>query len=70
MLEPLLPAEKEGGRHCGYALREVDNALEYLIRNGGAWRSLPQDLPHWQSVYHFGRNLSIVIVIGHGYSNR
>ena len=55
ILEPLLPAEKEGGRHRGYALREVVNALQYLIRNGGAWRSLPHDLPHWQSVYHYFR---------------
>jgi transposase len=55
ILEPLLPAEKEGGRHRGYALREVINALQYLIRNGGAWRSLPHDLPHWQSVYHYFR---------------
>jgi transposase len=31
------------------------NAIEYLIRVGGAWRSLPHDLPHWQSVYHYFR---------------
>lgn len=55
ILEPLLPVEKEGGRHRGYALREVINALQYLIRGGGAWRSLPHDLPHWQSVYHYFR---------------
>jgi transposase len=55
ILEPLLPAEKVGGRHRGYTLREVINALQYLIRSGGAWRSLPHDLPHWQSVYHYFR---------------
>jgi len=22
---------------------------------GGAWRSLPHDLPHWQSAYHYFR---------------
>jgi transposase len=37
------------------ALREIVNAIEYLIRCGGAWRSLPHDLPHWQSVYHYFR---------------
>jgi transposase len=26
-----------------------------LIRVGGAWRSLPHDLPSWQSVYHYFR---------------
>ena len=55
ILEPLLPTEKSGGRHRGYALREIVNAIEYLIRCGGAWRSLPHDLPHWQSVYHYFR---------------
>src|SRR3954467_8280904 len=55
ILEPLLPSEKPGGRHRGYALREIINAIEYLIRCGGAWRSLPHDLPHWQSVYHYFR---------------
>jgi transposase len=34
-------------------MREIINALQYLIRGGGAWRSLPHDLPHWQSVYHY-----------------
>lgn len=56
ILEPLLPREKPGGRHRGYAMREIINALQYLIRGGGAWRSLPHDLPHWQSVYHYFRS--------------
>src|SRR5918997_3626279 len=55
ILEPLLPPEKPGGRHRGYELREIINGIEYLIRVGGAWRSLPHDLPHWQSVYHYFR---------------
>jgi putative transposase len=55
ILEPLLPMEKPGGRHRGYDVREIINALQYLIRGGGAWRSLPHDLPHWQSVYHYFR---------------
>lgn len=56
ILEPLLPTEKPGGRHRGHALREIINALQYLIRGGGAWRTLPHDLPHWQSVYHYFRS--------------
>jgi transposase len=56
ILEPLLPREKPGGRPRGYALREIINALQYLIRGGSAWRSLPHDLPHWQSVYHYFRS--------------
>lgn len=55
ILEPQLPLEKPGGRHRGYSMREIINAIQYLIRGGGAWRSLPHDLPHWQSVYHYFR---------------
>jgi putative transposase len=37
-------------------VREIINAIQYLVRVGGAWRSLPHDLPHWQSVYHYFRS--------------
>jgi putative transposase len=55
ILEPLLPPEKPGGGHRGYSMREIINAIQYLIRVGGAWRSLPHDLPNWQTVYHYFR---------------
>ncbi len=56
ILEPLLPIEKPGGRHRGYALREIINAIQYLLRGGCAWRMMPHDLPHWQAVYHYFRS--------------
>jgi transposase len=56
ILEPLLPQEKPGGRHRGYCVREIINAIQYLLRGGGAWRSLKHDLPHWQSVYYYFRS--------------
>ena len=34
ILEPLLPGEKPGGRHRLYPLREIINALRYLLRAG------------------------------------
>jgi transposase len=34
-----------------YPLREIFNALRYLIKMGGVWRMLPHDLPPWQMVY-------------------
>src|SRR5829696_5932360 len=55
ILEPLLPTEKPGGRHRGYAMREIINAIQYVLRNGGAWRSIPHDLPHWETAYHYFR---------------
>lgn len=32
-------------------LREVFNALRWLVRTGAAWRYLPHDFPPWSAVY-------------------
>ncbi len=32
-------------------LREVFNALRWLVRAGAPWRMLPNDLPPWEAVY-------------------
>jgi transposase len=34
-----------------YPLREIFNALRYLVKMGGAWRMMPHDLPPWPVVY-------------------
>jgi len=34
-----------------YDLREVFNALRYLVRGGIPWRMMPNDLPPWYTVY-------------------
>ncbi len=34
-----------------YDLREVFNALRWLVRAGAAWRLLPHDFPRWEIVY-------------------
>ena len=36
ILEPLLPAAKPGGRHRLYSMREIINALRYLLCAGCA----------------------------------
>jgi putative transposase len=56
LLEPLLPAEKPGGRHRTVSLREVVNAIFYVLRAGCAWRLLPHDFPAWQTVYGYWRD--------------
>jgi transposase len=33
-------------------LREVFNALRWMVRAGAPWRYLPGDLPPWPAVYH------------------
>jgi transposase len=38
-----------------YGLREVFNALRYLVRSGIPWRMLPNDLPPWPVVYQQAR---------------
>ena len=55
ILEPLLPAEKPGGRHRLYPMREIINALGYLLRTGCSWRLIPHDFPHWRAVYEYFR---------------
>ena len=44
----LLPLDAAQRRHD---LREVFNALRYLVRSGAPWRMLPNDLPPWEIVY-------------------
>ena len=34
-----------------YPLREIFNALRYLVKMGGQWRLMPHDLPPWEVVY-------------------
>jgi putative transposase len=49
------PAHR-GGRPRKYALREIVNAMLYVLRGGISWRMLPSDFPPWASVYdHFRR---------------
>ena len=55
LLKPHLPEAKTGGRKRTTNLREVTNAVFYLLRAGCAWRLLPHDFPKWQTVYSYFR---------------
>ena len=55
LIEPLLPPAKRGGRPRGTALREVLNAILYLLRTGCPWRLLPKDFPPKSTVYGYFR---------------
>ncbi len=50
---PLIPPPKPGGRPRQQEMREILNAIFYLLRTGCAWRMLPHDLPRWRTVYHY-----------------
>src|SRR5436309_6238309 len=34
-----------------HALREVFNAVRWIVRAGSPWRLLPNDFPRWEAVY-------------------
>jgi putative transposase len=55
LIAPLLPAAKGGGRPRTTVLREVVNAILYLLRTGCPWRLLPKDLPPKSTVYGYFR---------------
>jgi putative transposase len=50
ILEPLIPAAKEGGRPRRINMREVLNGIFYLLKTGCQWRMLPKDFPNWKTV--------------------
>jgi len=54
LIEPLLP-NKQGkrGRSRIWPLREIVNAIFYIVRSDCAWRLMPHDLPPWQTVYGY-----------------
>jgi transposase len=54
-IAPLIPAPKPGGRPRSVDMREILNALWYVVRSGCAWRLMPHDLPHWRTVYGYFR---------------
>lgn len=51
IIAPYVPAAKFGGRPRTTNMREVVNAIFYVLRAGCAWRLLPHDFPPWQTVY-------------------
>ena len=53
ILEPLLPPAPGGGRPRTTLMREVLNAILYLLRTGSAWKHLPHDFPPSGTVYDY-----------------
>src|ERR1051325_9711559 len=50
LLNPMLPPPASRGRKRKVDLREVLNAILYLLHTGCQWRDLPHDFPAWQTV--------------------
>ncbi len=48
---PYLALVREDAPQRRHDLREVFNALRWLVRTGAEWRLLPHDFPRWEAVY-------------------
>lgn len=55
---PYLTLMKEDAPQRQHSLREVFNALRWLVRAGAPWRMLPNDFPPWPAVYQQFRRWS------------
>jgi putative transposase len=53
LVEPHLAAAKKTGRPRSWSMREIVNAIFYVLRGGIAWRLLPLDFPPWSTVYRW-----------------
>ena len=53
ILEPLIPAAKRGGRPRSVNMREVLNAIIYVLKTGCQWNHLPHDFPPKGTVYYY-----------------
>lgn len=54
-LLPYLTLMKEDAPQREHALRDLFNAIRYVVRTGVQWRYLPNDFPPWTAVYQQAR---------------
>ena len=53
VLEPLVPANRPGGRPPKYTRRELVDAILYVVRQGCTWRALPREFPYWNTAFWY-----------------
>jgi len=54
-LAPYLTLMREDAPQRDYPLRELFDALRYVVKTGCQWRFLPHDFPPWSAVYQQAR---------------
>ncbi len=54
-MSPLMPGAAHTGRRRRIDLREVLNAIRYMVRSGCEWHMLPVHFPPWQTIYWWFR---------------
>ena len=53
ILFAFLPAPSPCGRHRKWEMREIVNAIFYVLRGGIAWSMLPKEFPPWSTAYRW-----------------
>ena len=53
LIKPMIPEAQRGGRPRKTDMREVMNAVRYVLRTGCQWRQLPKDFPPRSTVYNY-----------------
>jgi transposase len=53
ILAPLLPPPAKTGRHRAWEMRELINAIFFVLRGGVPWRMLPEHFPPHQTTYRW-----------------
>ena len=53
LVEPMIPPARHGGRRRSVNVREVLNAIFYILWTGCQWKALPKDLPPKSTVHDY-----------------
>ncbi|MBB4615792.1 transposase [Novosphingobium taihuense] len=53
LIAAFVPVARTTGRRRQWSMREIVNAIFYVLRGGIAWRLLTKDFPPWQTVYRW-----------------
>ena len=53
IVEPMIPPARHGGRKRSVNVREVLNAIFYVLWTGCQWKALPKDLPPKSTVHDY-----------------
>ena len=53
LVEPTIPPAKRGGRPRDVNVREVLNAIFYVLSTGCQWHALPKDLPPKSTAHYY-----------------
>jgi transposase len=53
VLAPMFPPPATTGRHRAWPMRELINAMFFMLRGGCPWRMLPTHFPPHQTVYQW-----------------